>query len=111
MKKNLLVPAICALLFVAAMPLVPFANWGMSVAQAAPAEAWRAEFDDICAKTDGAESLSKEELKGLIERCEKLRPEIEKLDESARKLYLKRLQMCRDLFAYVLETKEEEAKP
>jgi hypothetical protein len=43
-------------------------------------------------------------LKGLIERCEKLRPRIEKLDESAAKVYLKRLQMCKDLFVFVLES-------
>ncbi len=65
---------------------------------------WKAEFDDICAKTADALSLSKAELKGLIERCDKLRPRIEKLDESAAKVYLKRLQMCKDLYVYVLES-------
>jgi hypothetical protein len=65
---------------------------------------WKAEFDDICAKTADSLSLSKVELKGLIERCDKLKPRIEKLDESTAKVYLKRLQMCKDLYVFVLES-------
>ena len=67
-------------------------------------EGWKAEFDDICVKTSEAMALPKTEVKSLIERCDKLKPRIEALEESARKVYLKRLQMCRDLFAYVLES-------
>jgi len=63
---------------------------------------WKAEFDAICGKTDDAAALTKTEVKGLIERCDKLKPRIEQLDESAKKVYLKRLQSCRDLFAFVL---------
>jgi len=66
---------------------------------------WKAEFADICSKTDDPMALSKENIKTLIERCDKLKPRIEKLDESTAKVYLKRLQMCKDLFAFVLESK------
>ncbi len=69
-------------------------------------EGWKAEFDDICVKTDEATTLPKAEVKSLIERCDKLKPRIEALEESARKVYLKRLQMCKDLFVYALETIE-----
>ena len=68
-------------------------------------EDWRAEYDDVCGKTQDAMSLKKEELQDLIARCDKLKPRIQKLDESAAKVYLRRLQMCRDLFVYVLESK------
>jgi hypothetical protein len=64
---------------------------------------WKAEFDDICSRTTDAMTLSPNEIKGLIARCEKLRPRIEKLDETAAKVYLKRLEMCKDLFVFVLE--------
>ncbi len=65
---------------------------------------WKAEFADICSKTDDPMALSRDEVRKLIERCDKLKPRIEKLaDESTRKVYLKRLKMCRDLFAFVLE--------
>ncbi len=70
-------------------------------------EEWKADFEDICAKTQDAMALTKEELRGLVERCDRLRPRIEKLDPSTSKVYLKRLQMCRDLYAFALESKPE----
>ena len=77
--------------------------------QAAFAEQnWKNEFDAICAKNDDAMSLGVDELKNLIQRCDKLKPRIEALDESSRKVYLKRLQLCRDLYLFVLESKEQE---
>lgn len=69
-------------------------------------ESWKAEFDDICVKTNEAMALPKAEVKNLIERCDKLKARIETLDESTRKVYLKRLQMCKDLFEYVLEAQQ-----
>lgn len=82
-----------------------------SSAQSAPAkETWQKEFDDICSKTEDAMTLSLEELASLIDRCDALRPKIEKLDETPKKVYLKRLRMCRGLYAYVLESKQSEKK-
>lgn len=78
--------------------------------QASAEETWKKEFDDICAKTDDPMGLSAEELKSLIARCRTLEKVIEGLDESTRKVYLKRLGMCRDLFIYMLTVKESEKK-
>jgi hypothetical protein len=69
-------------------------------------ETWRKEFDDVCAKTQDAMTFTPEELTDLIRRCDGLRPQIEKLDESRKKVYLGRLRMCRGLYAYVLEEKK-----
>jgi hypothetical protein len=71
-------------------------------------EAWREEFDGACAKTMDAMALSRDELKDLIGRCERLQKIIEQQDETVRKVYLKRLQMCKNLYAYVLEAKSDE---
>jgi hypothetical protein len=68
---------------------------------------WKTEFEAVCSKTQDSAALSPDELKNLVDRCDRLRPRIEKLDETQRKVYLKRLQMCRDLFAFVLESKEK----
>ena len=68
---------------------------------------WRTEFDEICSKTQDADALTTEELKQLIERCDKLKEQIETLDETQRKVFLKRLQMCRDLYIFMLEAKEK----
>ncbi|MBA4374232.1 MAG: hypothetical protein C0402_15380 [Thermodesulfovibrio sp.] len=78
-----------------------------TVASAA-AQDWKAEFDEICKKTTDAMSLSKEELKQLLARGEKLKAVIGTLDETEQKVYLKRLRLCQDLFAFVLESKEKE---
>lgn len=66
---------------------------------------WKKEFEEICSKTDEAMALTADELKALIARCDAVKPSIEKLDEAQRKVYLKRLQMCRDLYAFVLDSK------
>ncbi len=78
------------------------------VVQEAHAQEWKDEFDDICGKTTNAVNLSREELKALIDRCDKLRVTINQLEETQKKVYLKRLSLCRDLFAYVLQSKEKE---
>jgi len=65
---------------------------------------WKAEFDDICSRTDQALTLSQDEISVLIQRCDKLKPAIEQLDESQKKVYLRRLQLCRNLFAFALDS-------
>jgi hypothetical protein len=67
---------------------------------------WRAEFDDICSKTQDAMALSSEELRSLVERCDKLKPAIDGLDESLRKVYARRLEACRALYRFVLESRD-----
>ncbi len=80
--------------------------WSPAVARAQ--EDWKKEFEDICSQTQDAMTLSIDELKNLVERCDKLKPEIEKLEGPARKVYLRRLQLCRDLFYFVLESKQKQ---
>jgi hypothetical protein len=70
-------------------------------------ESWKAEFDTICGQTDNAADMSVDALKKAIEKCDALKPKIEALEATPRKVYLKRLQMCRNLFAYLLEGKEK----
>ncbi len=71
-------------------------------------ELWRSEFDDTCAKTADVMALSGNELEALIGRCERLQKVIEQQDETVRKVFLKRLQLCKDLYVYVLEAKNSE---
>ncbi len=73
-------------------------------------ESWRKEFGSVCGKTEDAMTFSQEELTDLIRRCDNLQPQIEKLDESRKKVYLERLRKCRGLYAYVLDAKKKEKK-
>jgi hypothetical protein len=70
-------------------------------------EDWKKEFDDVCSKTQDAMVLTSDELRSLVDRCDKLKPLVEKLDESQRKVYTKRLRSCRDLYFFVLESREK----
>jgi hypothetical protein len=73
-------------------------------------EAWKAEFEQVCGQTDNATNMTNEELAKAVERCDRLKPQIELLEATPRKIYLKRLQMCRNLFAYMLETRKKDLK-
>jgi len=82
-----------------------------AVLQATPApQTWQSEFDEVCSKTQDAMTFSEEELAALIVRCDVLLPQLEKLDETRRKVYTARLRMCRGLYAYVLESKKNAKK-
>lgn len=78
-----------------------------SAVAAGAVEPWKVEFDAVCGQTDNAADMTVEELKKALERCDALKPNIEALEATPRKVYLKRLQMCRNLFAYLLEGKEK----
>lgn len=72
---------------------------------------WKQEYADVCAKTQNAMTLSSAELKNHIERCDNLQERINELNGSQgkteKKVYTKRLKMCRDLYDFALKYKEE----
>ena len=71
---------------------------------------WKKEFEDICSKTASSMSLPSDELKTLVARCDKLKTVIDTQDESTKKVFRKRLQLCRDLYDFVLKSREQENK-
>jgi hypothetical protein len=73
-------------------------------------QAFQHEFDDVCGRTQDAMLLTKDELRDLMRRCDALVPKLTKLDETQRKVYKRRLEQCRGLFAYVLDTKKDSDK-
>ena len=66
---------------------------------------WLAAFNESCARTTEAMDLSREDLLALIARCEQVKKAIDTQDEAVRKVYRKRVQMCLDLFQYVLDSR------
>src|SRR5512139_3370060 len=75
-------------------------------APAAPRDDWRKEFDDVCSRTQDAVALSSGELRSLVARCDELKPVIDGLDESRRKVFSKRLRDCRAVYQFVLDSRE-----
>ena len=102
----------CALLFIAFLinGAIPFSTIFVTHYAYAADEGWKDEFEQVCSQTDNAMNMGIEELAKLLERCDRLRPQIEQLEATPRKIYLKRLQMCCNLFTYVLESKKKAAK-
>ncbi|MFC1844385.1 hypothetical protein ACFLZ5_06300 [Thermodesulfobacteriota bacterium] len=72
---------------------------------------WKQEYSAICAKTQNAMILTVDELQSLIDRCDKLQTQIDVLAgpqaKTEKKVYTKRLKMCRDLYDFALQHKEE----
>ncbi len=66
-------------------------------------EPWQVAFDQACSKSGESMTLSVDELRSLLDQCSALEKIIEKQEPSVRKVYLKRLQLCRNLYAYMLE--------
>ena len=66
---------------------------------------WRLEFEAVCGTTDASMSFAVEELTNLIARCDKLAERIGAEEETVRRVYLRRLKMCRDLLVFVLDSK------
>lgn len=71
---------------------------------------WRAEFDAVCGQSENSMNMTVAELRGAIEKCDRLKGAIETLEPTPRKVYLKRLQMCRNLFSYMLENRLKEER-
>ena len=66
------------------------------------AEALALVLDDVsCADC----ILAPDELRSLVARCDKLLPEVEKLEPSERKVFTRRLQACRNLYQFMLDSK------
>ena len=104
--RRLAIVLTVALSVLCGMPLITDGAFAAAAAAAAQDD-WKTEFEDICSKTQDSMSFTPEELKSLVDRCDALKPRIEKLDETQKKVYLKRLQMCRDLLVFVMQSKPE----
>jgi hypothetical protein len=80
-----------------------------SIGSAYAQQDWKQEYEAVCAKTQNAMTLSAAELKKYIERCDKLQDRLDELagmeGETEKKVYEKRLKMCRDLYKFTLEYK------
>jgi hypothetical protein len=75
---------------------------------ALPEDTWLNEFDAVCSQTGDAMDMTKDQLKRLLDRCYRLQSDIEKQDEITKKVYLKKLKSCRELYEFVIATKDKQ---
>ena len=74
------------------------------------AENWKEPFEEICSKVDISSTLSIKELEALIDRADKLAPEIQKSEDPGKKVYLRRLKGCRSMFEFAIDSKKNTEK-
>ena len=72
----------------------------------ASAQSWLDDFDKICGQAEGAESLPTAKLKELVVESDKLLEAIESGNDPKKKVYIFRLRKCRNLFQYVMNSRE-----
>ncbi len=69
--------------------------------------AWIEQFNDVCSATTASMALSKGQLKSRISRTDALKLRLDGLEESAKKVYSRRLRMCHDMYDFSLKAKEK----
>jgi len=71
---------------------------------------WAEDFGRLCGATETADSLSVDELKALITECDTLHDVIDREAGKQKKVYLFRLEKCRNFFSYLVSVKETKQK-
>lgn len=95
----------CVLLLLIVLSLI-LAGSPLLASEAGSTPAWQASFDEVCAGTTNAMTLSAEELDALLGRCVALEVEIAQLDPTRAKIYGKRLDLACNLYRFVLQEKQ-----
>ena len=106
MKERIL----CVVISLFCLQLLPGLLFGSNHGVVPVADDWKQEYGDVCGQTQNAMELSPEQLQSYIDRCDKLQDRIHELGGTSgpeRKIYAKRLRMCRDLYQFVLAFKDK----
>lgn len=69
------------------------------------AQSWKDDFERICGQTNDSESLSKEQLQTLVKESDELRKRLDQVNDPGKKVYVPRLEKCRNFFAFMAEKK------
>jgi hypothetical protein len=80
------------------------------LAAAMTAAQWQAQFEEVARPAANAMELPVPQLEALLAQCEALKGSLGALDESAGKVYGRRLQMTCDLYRFVLESRKAAAE-
>ena len=95
MKKSMRAIAVYIFVLACALPQTGTTNGGMTP--------WKEEFERICAQTEIATTLSRQQLLELIEDSDELLNRLTGVEDPWAKVYILRLKNCREFFRYTLE--------
>lgn len=68
---------------------------------------WKEQFETICSQTTAAASLSAGQLQKLVNESDELLARLKLLEEPSVKVYIFRLEKCRDLFQFMLDWQQQ----
>ena len=74
------------------------------------ADNWKEPFDEVCGQVMGAESMNEKDLSAMIQKADKILPQIQASDDPGKKVYLNRLKKCRAVYEFILESKKSPGK-
>jgi len=66
---------------------------------------FKEEFNELCGNTDIAMTLPVEKLEKLVKRCDNLMDKIKATEHLTKKTYLYRLEKCRNLYKFMIDSK------
>ena len=69
---------------------------------------WKPEFERICIQVETSEGLSAGQLQVLIEDSEALLERLAEVEDPGAKIYVPRLEKCRDFFSFMRAVREQE---
>jgi hypothetical protein len=78
-----------------------------TVAPSYAEENWKASFEEVCGKVQGADSMSEQEIKAMMDMADKLMPVIQASSDPGKKVFLIRLKRCRGVYEFMLDTKKK----
>ena len=76
----------------------------MGVVPAFSDEPWMPEFEAICGRTQESGAMTPDEIREILARADKLKTVIEGSQSAGKGIYLRRLEKCRKLFEFVLQS-------
>jgi len=70
-------------------------------------KSWMDEYNIICGDTQEAVQLPGEEIKTLIDKCDKLLNKIKAADNPRKKIFIFRIEKCRNFYQFIANSKKD----
>lgn len=67
---------------------------------------WKQDFENMCGKTETAESMSDAELSTIITECERVKKEAEESKDPQKKVFLFRIKKCLNFYIFMQQTRD-----
>ena len=70
-------------------------------------ESWKDEYKSICGDTQEALLLPGKEINTLIDKCDKLLNKIKASDNPRKKIFIFRIEKCKNFYKYITDSRED----